>query len=672
MSKQPFIAELHDIGKLVDTNSADLKDIKKGHEYGDFDFKQYGYVKPTSPSWYQQISDGKSLKSQKIEPDYRGDVLLSKIADNIASTVSRTHIEDRHKKGEVVHRVHILWNPQTLPEAATEWAAFTTRENLSEMFHFIDTCRSHEEFFRRYEIPLRRTPEDKSRPCNVISLYRHLELQGKIYRVLRNHCRYDQENKKINFFNRKGKIDQGDNINNIAGGHLIDKNEKGEKILDYKQKGKWVARIVQCWVDFPHRLSRLRDLNILRKRMELIEAIASAPDTQDYVLYHTSDFLCLFLPLENVCALETLLAPLIQANFIIRYAEMESELMLLTSSFDQVYRRFHDFKEKEEKYNRQILVRDKSVYQGYREALEPPLCEICQAATGKPRAKDQVTDYICDHCQSLRDFQEPVHQLTDWEKMPGKVAWVKISLNQEDLEDVISKLYDQYVDSIPEEILQKEHRKAYKENLRPLALKMEFVQCYYHFLDEFESKIRKLVHTEDLVYPIENYNELLMLRLDRDNDLVKLCDLYLRLMDTYFPECIRNDLNPIVFSVDCADAKFPYMAHWEFLSHTDENIRLRIPGKLQLKTSVKLYQELRDTLQSLSQSGSRFLHQLENITQSGMGNSMVMLELMNQRRRHAEIFRLAEHIVQNQKTKAKSGVNVIQPILAFYKLVQHK
>ncbi len=49
---RPFIAELHDIGKLVDWSSSDLRRINHtGHILHNIDFSQLGVLQPTSPSW---------------------------------------------------------------------------------------------------------------------------------------------------------------------------------------------------------------------------------------------------------------------------------------------------------------------------------------------------------------------------------------------------------------------------------------------------------------------------------------------------------------------------------------------------------------------------------------------------------------------------------------------
>lgn len=48
MTDNLFIAELHDIGKLVDKNNTNK--MIKGHTFTDFDFSKADYSKPTASS----------------------------------------------------------------------------------------------------------------------------------------------------------------------------------------------------------------------------------------------------------------------------------------------------------------------------------------------------------------------------------------------------------------------------------------------------------------------------------------------------------------------------------------------------------------------------------------------------------------------------------------------
>lgn len=96
MKNLAFIAELHDIGKLVDRQALSQAGVDiKGHTFHNFDFSQLGISKPSSPSWYAQFTDEVgSLASTKVPRSYLPDVLLTKIADKLASVISRPEKRD--------------------------------------------------------------------------------------------------------------------------------------------------------------------------------------------------------------------------------------------------------------------------------------------------------------------------------------------------------------------------------------------------------------------------------------------------------------------------------------------------------------------------------------------------------------------------------------------------
>ena len=64
------------------------------------------------------------------------------------------------------------------------WAAFKTTNDLRGMMLSFNQYTSPSDFFARFHHELRLTPEDKSPPSNFLALRFHLELSGKIFRVV--------------------------------------------------------------------------------------------------------------------------------------------------------------------------------------------------------------------------------------------------------------------------------------------------------------------------------------------------------------------------------------------------------------------------------------------------------------------------------------------------------
>lgn len=286
MKNEVFVSELHDIGKLVDMQALKEAGIKfnGSQTFQNFDFSQLNITKPSSSSWFGQYSNEiRSLTSTKIPQRYLPDVLLTSLADELSSTISRTRrgskdFEERKRKGEFTTKgLHILWNPnfyENEEKKGHRWAAFRTPDELKQMFKFIDECTNPTEVFERFKENLELTAEDKSVPFNVVDLFTHLELTGKIYRVLRSRSRVITENNKV-YLEYNGK-------------KISEKQEaSGGRLDEPKQQGKWIFRLLFCQVKFPQALSRLQDLNVFKMRTEQIRAFSENDKTNDYVLFFT-------------------------------------------------------------------------------------------------------------------------------------------------------------------------------------------------------------------------------------------------------------------------------------------------------------------------------------------------------------------------------------------------
>jgi len=334
--KNKFVPELHDIGKLVDRQALNQAGIQiTGHTFHDFDFSQIGVSQPFSPSWYAQYlekdelrpPDKDLLNSQEAkeyipDPQIRADVLITKMADGISAAISRLELYGKRiHRGQVSEGVHKLWNAKFYEEkkqGGQYWSPFTDTESFKGMFQYIDSCLSYQDFFRKYGEYLSLTPEDKTAPGNIVSLYTHLELVGKIYRTLKKHSLLQLQNaQNILLYNNQP-------IKSVqeASGHIDPKEDQG----------KWIFRIVNCNIGFPQSFSRLQDLNVFRKRADLIKAFSEDENTKDYVLFFTDDLICLFIPKDGEVRIQELLDSFLEARFIIDYKEMEAELNLLTSS----------------------------------------------------------------------------------------------------------------------------------------------------------------------------------------------------------------------------------------------------------------------------------------------------------------------------------------------------
>jgi len=657
MNNKPFIAELHDIGKLVDRQALKQAGIDiKGHTFHKFDFSQLGISTPFSPSWYAQFSDEiGSLTSTKVPRNYLPDILLTRIADELASAISRTwgskEFQNRKKGGEfVVEGIYVLWNPnyyQREKEKGKKWAAFTTPSELKDMFEFIENCASYTEVFEQFRDNLKLTPEDKSIPFNIVSLYTHLELTGKIYRILKRHSHVIEDNGKL-YLEYLGKKIQ--TINEAAGGR-IDKPT---------QRGKWIYRLVFCYINFPHSFSRLQDLNILRKRTDLIEAFSEDVKIKDYVLFFTDDFMCLFVPKEDEVRIHDLLEPFLKAGFIIDYKEMEAELNLLTSSMERAYEKFHSLPTR-----RYLKLCEKRAAPDFPSQVCPPLCDSCQMRHGKERIKDHIREYLCDTCYNIRQMGEPAREYAGWEEKGLRAAWMKITLDQEQLLKTIYRLYEKYVETHPAmQNVSSNDKKVLKESFRPLAVQIDFVKDYKLLLMTFKKKIYQIKNSkeqfiftkESFLYPIENYNEFAIFKVYSSKNVLSVLDLFCNLLKEYFSQCLED--SPIKLSLSIAHVKYPYQEHWRFLSNPQNIINIQSPRSAKLSIDIAQYKLLREKIRKEDQKLAHFLHRLVDIEVETKSNMAVMFEILNNRRKFPTILELTQN-----------GLSVRQ-ILDFYKLTR--
>jgi len=664
MKNGVFISELHDIGKLVDRQALDKLGIKiSGHAFHDFDFSLIGISRPSSPNWYSQYLEDDNLKPPDKDllnsseattlipdPKVRADVLLTKIADGISASITRLELLGKHvQRGQIGEGVHKIWNPEFYQKQGKHWAAFADVSSLKRMLQYIDSCEDYKDFFRDFWDYLVLTPEDKKAPGNIVSLLAHLELVGKVYRILKKHSFLQfRDNQHSLIYNQQP-------IKSVreACGH-IDPTQ---------QAGKWIFRTVFCDIGFPQTFSRLQDLNVFKKRADIIRTFSESEDTKDYVLFFTEDFLCLFIPNEDELKIQDLLRPFIENGFTIDYKEMEAELNLLTSSMERAYRGFHSLAS-----NRHLKLYYKRATLNLPEKLPSQLCDSCQIRQGKERIKEQTREWLCDTCYSIRAMGEPAREYAEWEDKGLKAAWMKITLNQVDLPEILHRLFDKYVDSFTAMLHVRSNDKTIlKESFRPLAVQIDFVKDYKSLLQAFKKRVYEikddkgdsLFTKETFLYPIDGYDEFGIFKVHSSKTLLKVTDIFTGLLEEYFPECVED--SPIKFALSVAQVKYPYQEHWRFLSKPKDAFNIQSPTT-RLTLSLRQYKTLRDKIGQENVRLSHFLNRLVQIQIETHSDMIVMLEVCdkNNKQKFPAILELLEDGLTPQQ------------ILNYYKLIHEE
>ena len=618
-----FIPELHDIGKLVDRN--DLKD----HVFVDFDFKKFGISQPTSPSWWGQYHHKTSEVNKDINQwnisDSLGRLMSNEdkyhlflliLADHLASSVSRA-VGGRGPKPPQ-EGISMLWNRRyyNLQESkGRHWAAFKTNNDLKILFNEIENCQSGDEFLNKYRDYLLLTPEDKSIPRNITSLYTHVELVGKIYRVLERNAKLITE--------PNGAIAVGYNGEKVK---TIKEAEGGRRTTGNTDidKGKWQARLVKCWVKFPHSFVRLRDINLLRKREELVNCIASY--YKDEAIFTTSNFITLFLPPNQ--DLKEIFKPLLDWGFYVEIEETLADLGILNSILDK--KTLQARKSNDQPRMNVLNSRGTKVYRRYLmpeipDEIQPHICDICQQRRGVERIKETVREWVCEKCHEIRGMGEPFREYaTVWEEEGVKICWFKFSLDQKKLEDWLQNAFGGYVDSF-----NSNQATVLKDEFRPLALEVDFNKDYGEMLKEFWKEFDGI---EDIKKPIAEYDELGVFKYSPE--LTKMViEKFLELFEQYFTDCASDNSSPISLSLSIANIKYPIREHWGFFERSNKNFFNVRYHRVFEDTYTK--DELKNIVEKAInvKTSSYFLHKLAQLEERLQSEIHITIEIFNNRKK---------------------------------------
>ncbi len=624
MAKE-FIPELHDIGKLIDKEKLKQENLQwSRHTFEDFDFNQAGFVKPTSPSWWGQyhhrIDVNKDLNDwTHIDGNHKPDLFLLILADHLASSISRA-LPQLGSAGES-DSILKLWNhgySENQRNKGKHWAAFKTKDDLKSMFELIDSITSYKDFLDAYRENLLLTPEDKSIPRNITSLFTHIKLVGKIYRVLKRHILIKNNGKRI-LFELSGE--QVKSIRETEGGNRTTGNQNVDK-------GRWQARFVKCHIKFPHSFVRLQDINLLVKRNKLVSKLVD--NYEDYVIFYNPDFLFLFLPMG--IEIEDIFKELLNLKFFIDYVEIIADLGILRSNLDSKIiraRRDRDIQTLNVLQNRKSKVYKKILLPEFPEKIYPPICDICQRERATERAKENIREWLCDKCQSIRDMDEPFREYAEW--TDEKVVWLKFNFNQDKLEKWLQEAFEEYIDKIPN----LENGQVLKEEFRSLAPQMDFINDYEEMLLNFWQRCSE----DDIKRPISNYNEIATFKYS-GLLIMKIITLFIELHDAYFLDCKSNTDSPISLSLSIAHHKYPIREHWRYFENPINFLNIRYHNVFKENYTKEEAKEIIEKLITSEKVSSHFLHNLIALYEELDSELHIAIELLNNRKKYPEPFEL--------------------------------
>ena len=203
--KNKFIAELHDIGKLVDHKKCKYM---SSHYFNVEALGKDGLTVPGNRT-FEGIQKHHCREKNPYCNDEKEilndlDIVLLIMADHFASGFSRLDkkTEDKVKKQISAEdkSVYKLWNKGEQKDIKDKLIK-CTKENIEAILDIV-AKNDKKALFSNYKELLDIVPEDKTPLFNVISLKTHMTLVGKVYRFLRKQVK-SFDNGKIEFWGDK-------------------------------------------------------------------------------------------------------------------------------------------------------------------------------------------------------------------------------------------------------------------------------------------------------------------------------------------------------------------------------------------------------------------------------------------------------------------------------------
>jgi len=305
--------ELHDFGKII---SHDIDDFPKTNQekivwhgpdaLANIDWNALGVDAPTNASWLGAIhhhdSAYASLETSPAPDALKADIVLLMIADNLAATSSRAVDQETRFDLEENHFVvRTLWNPPSSHENPN-WTPITNTQAALELMELV-RADDAESVSTRYGSYLAQIPEDKTPPSVVTSLATHMQLVNQYYAVLKRHTHvlYD------------GTIPRALEYNGVSA------------VSRAEAKQKWKFELIKFRLSFPQTPARVRDLHVFALLENHTRSLL-ASEFSAYVLFHTTDTLFIFLPLDRTVGVQEILKPYLDDGF---YVEMEQTILPL-------------------------------------------------------------------------------------------------------------------------------------------------------------------------------------------------------------------------------------------------------------------------------------------------------------------------------------------------------
>jgi hypothetical protein len=537
MSKE-LIPELHDCLKLTTLQ----------HNFSDFD--KFLKFTPDTRSWAGVLQHHckKAKADEESFPAFPTDkeTFLLHMADGIASNFSRHR---QSYKGENAFIIYKLWNPQGFKEDLR----LKTDDEIIGLLKLYSTDPTFEELVRRYGKILESRSEDAHLGKNITSLLTHLTLTGKFYRFLKN-----------------------SRVLNLSNKEIIPDLEKVSALTKTKSE-QWQIYLMLCRLNFNQQPFRARDLNIFELLEETINNIIKK--FPDNILFANSDELLIFYDESSV--FDQIKDEVFKNGFWLSAVWVKKALAEIKKA---------DPGSLAGNKNENIFattIPDK---------IEPPLCEICQAAYGENIWPEEYLskfgldediaqegiEHLCNTCFSIRSRPSRLKKLKYWTEENSNVIWLKIRLNYEKLMLTLEQLYFEYLQRLNPNVTKEEAEVRF-------SLVYEFQRDYNDFLKRFKDGIIKIFSHAYIETVLDG---MFCIKAKNKTDTFLILELINNLLKSVFPEFLKKLDNPIKVSISFCASKHPFFEVWRDIKEQSSDVQINLVGKGIIKTTYKYIDEI--------------------------------------------------------------------------------
>jgi hypothetical protein len=610
MDSEKIIPELHDVGKLVDSKwmvnyiseklSIPAEKLDFSHSFWCINketgeeidylslFKESFKEIPSYECIRYHHAPNKKEASEKVLSEFiskRNEyhIFLTSLADQMASNVSRAVSNEEANnlgiKGLKAERKFIkLWKVSSYNVTNL----ISSEEEFNGLIKFINSVTNKDHYLNCFEKELLNRPEDLSPPKNITSLYTHSKLVGKIFR----------------FFDESKAIKKEKN-------HFEFQGIKANSLTD--AMNKWSIVFILGQIKFPHYPSRVKDLNLFQILMDIIKNFSQ----NNNVIFNTSTrFMALLLPNTD---LEEFCKPFTDSGFIVKIEKVNvklNQLHLTPRSLKNrkliepriIQKNYLD--RLNNKCFSEDIFSEYNIYGNLSPTIDS-LCEICQMKPAKRDWVDEdngIVEHLCSGCYSIREKESLATLIQDWYgKNPhSKIAWIKIDLDINYLNEVLENLLNKYLEKTLKS-------KDFKDLELRFSVLAEFQNDYNSFLKDFKKSLIDEFGNDNIQLILDDF---FCVNIDKLSKLKTVLQIYYELFYKYFPK-LAEQKSPITFSASASSAKFAFFRHWQLIDQPLNDVNIIVIGKGSMHVSL---QQLGELLKSKIYSTTQ-LHKLAKVSE---------------------------------------------------------